>query len=88
MKMKLSGLPIGSCFVGKNGETKKKVGDKKIAKVHEMSGRVSTRKVKTDPEVEPAPCPLRYLGVGNRMNPEMLIQIGDGNLLKNRRNRR
>jgi hypothetical protein len=88
VKVKLSGLPVGSCFVAKNGETKKKVGEKKVAKVNELSGRVSMRKTKSDPEVEPAPCPLRYLGVGNRMHPDMLIQIGDGNPNKNRRNRR
>lgn len=88
MKIKLSGLPIMSCFVGKNGEMRKKVGDKKVLKVNESTGRVSTRKVKTDPEVEPVPCSIRYLGAGGRMHPDMLIQIGDGNLLKNRKNRR
>lgn len=85
MKIKLSGLPIGSCFIAKNGETKKKVAEKKVAKVHEMSGKVSTRKTKSDPDVEPAPCPLRYLGVGTRMHPDMVVEIGDGNPTKEKR---
>lgn len=88
MKIKLSGLPVGSCFIGKNGEMKKKVAEKKVAKVNELSGKVSMRKVKSDPEVEPSPCALRYLGVGNRMHPDMLIQIGDGNPEKGKRRHR
>lgn len=88
MKVKLSGIPVGSCFLTKKGEMKKKVGDRKIATVALGSGKVRMRKVKTDPEVEPSPCELRYFGVGMRMNPETLVQIGDGNLLKNPRNRR
>lgn len=85
IKMKLSDIPVQSCFIDKKGEMKKKVGDGKIATVRERDGRVKTRKVKGNPEVEPTPCSIRYFGVGLRRHPEQLVQIGDGNLLKARK---
>lgn len=86
MKIKLSDLPILNCFLTAKGEMKKKVGDRKIATVG-LSGRVKTRKVKGNPEVEPSPCSIRLFGVGLRRHPDMMVEIGDGNLLKKRNKR-
>jgi hypothetical protein len=83
MKIKLSGIPIGTCYIAKNGDMKKKVADRKIASV-KLSGRVNMRKVKGDPEVEPTPCSLRLFGVGLRRHPDVMVEVGDGNLLKKR----
>ncbi len=85
MKMKFTDLAILSCFVGKNGDVKKKVSERKASAVKESSGKVSTRKVKGDPEVENVPCPLNLFGVGLRRHPERVIQIGDGNILERRK---
>lgn len=85
MKVKFSGVSVGTCFFhGKKGQVKKKVADDKMAAIS-PTGRVSTRKVKGDPEVEPETCPLRYLGVGLRRHPDQVVEIGDGNILKKRR---
>lgn len=82
MKIKLSELPIGTCFTGKNGgDEKKKVSEKKVAKV-KKNGRVSMGKVKGDPEVDSCPCPLRLFGVGLRRHPDLMVEIGDGNPLR------
>lgn len=81
MKIKLSDLPVGTCFTGKNGEMKKKVSDRKIASVKD-NGRVSMRKIKGDPEVDPSPCSIRLFGVGLRRHPDVMVEVGDGNLLK------
>lgn len=88
MKIKLSDLPVGNCFTAKNGEMKKKIGERKVATVGEMSGRVRTRKVKGNPEVEPSPCSLRLFGVGLRRHPDLMVEIGDGNPLKGKKNGR
>lgn len=88
MKIKLSDLPIGTCFTGKNGEMKKKIADRKVASVAEMNGRVRMRKVKGNPEVEPSPCSLRLFGVGLRRHPDLMVEIGDGNPLKSNKNAR
>lgn len=86
MKIKLSNIPMMGCFTDKRGE-KKKVGERKIASV-KKNGRVCMRKIKGDPEVEPTPCSLRLFGVGLRKHPDMLIQVGDGNPLRDRKNDR
>jgi hypothetical protein len=83
MKIRVNEIPVGSCFVGKNGQVKKKVSDDRCAVVG-MNGRVSTRKMKGDPEVEPTGCPLKYLAVGLRRHPDAVVEIGDGNLIKNK----
>lgn len=85
MKIRLSGVPVGTCFNDKHGE-RKKVAERKVAKV-KPNGRVSMRKIKGDPEVEPTPCSLRLFGVGLRRHPDVMVEVGDGNLLK-RRDRR
>lgn len=96
MKVKFTELPVGSCFIhGRGGGAlghggggmKKKVGEAKASSV-KANGRVSTRKVKGDPEVEPSPCPLRLLGVGLRRHPEGVVEIGDGDLLGGKKARR
>lgn len=84
MKMKFSELAMGSCCIhGKNQEIKKKVGEHKALMVRD-NGKVSTRKVKGDPDVDSAICPLRYLGVGLRKHPDTVVEIGDGNILARR----
>lgn len=87
MKIKLSDLHVGTCFTDKKGNEKKKVGDRKIASV-KPSGRVSMRKIKGNPEVEPSPCSLRLFGVGLRRHPDVIVEVGDGNLLKGRKSNR
>lgn len=89
MKVKFAELPIGACFFqGRAGGTmRKKVAEAKVAVV-KTNGRISTRKVKGDPEVEPSPCDLRYLGVGLRRHPEGVVEIGDGNLIEGKKARR
>jgi hypothetical protein len=82
MKIRLSGIPVGTCFSDKHGE-RKKVAEKKIARV-KANGRVCMRKIKGDPEVEPSPCSLRLFGVGLRRHPDIMVEVGDGNLLKKR----
>lgn len=86
MKLHLSGLPEMTCFLGKKGKTEKKVGDGRVASVG-PKGRVRYRKVKGDPEVEQVACPLKLFGVGYRRHPEMVIQIGDGNILAPKKRR-
>ncbi len=83
MKIRFTELPIGSCYL-KGKKTNKKVEEERSASIG-LSGKVNTRKMKQDPEVEPTPCPLRYLGVGLRRHPDAVVEIGDGNLLKKRR---
>ncbi len=87
MKYTFTDLPIGSCFVGKNGKVKKKITEQKAALVKE-NGRVSMGKMKSQAEVESTGCPLNLLGVGLRRHPEMVIQIGDGNILERRGRKR
>lgn len=83
MKVRLSEIPAGTCFL-QGKKTKKKVEGDRIAT---MNGkRVKYRKQRGDPAVQPVPCPLRYFGVGLRRHPEHVVEIGDGNLLKERRN--
>lgn len=83
MKTKFTDLHVGSCFL-QGGRMRKKVAEGKVAVVR-ANGRVVTKKVKGDPEVEPSPCEIRYLGVGLRRNPEAVVEIGDGNLLSGAR---
>lgn len=80
MKIPLSHVPVGDCFM--QGRTmRKKVDDGKVLSIG-AKGRTSTRKVKGDPEVEVRSCDLKFLGAGLRRHPEAIIQIGDGNILK------
>lgn len=82
MKIPFKDLLVGSCFIGKKGEMKKKVSDSKASLVGEEDRKVKTRKVKGTAEVEPAICPLSLLGVGLRRHPDMVVEIGDGNPFK------
>jgi hypothetical protein len=75
MKIRTSEVPVGSCFMQKNS-LKKKVAENK-ATVRKMSGKLSTRKIKGDPEVEQVTCPLEMLGVGMRRHPETMVEIGN-----------
>lgn len=87
MKMFFKDLLVGSCFIGPKGDMKKKVSESKASQVNEESGKVSTRKVKGAAEVEPSACELRYLGVGLRRHPDVVIEIGDGNPFRGKRRR-
>lgn len=84
MKMRLSELPVGNCFISAKGGRKKKVSDDKVATVKD-NGKVSYRRLKTDPEVEPTACQVREIGVGLRRHPDMVVEIGDGNTQKRKR---
>lgn len=76
MKVTLSELPVGSCFLQGKGKTiKKKIEGEKTATVA-MNGRVKTRKVRGNPQVEPVPCTLRLFGVGLRRHPDQVVEIG------------
>jgi hypothetical protein len=84
MKVTFKDLMVGSCFVDPKGDTKKKVSDSKASSVDDV-GKVKTRKVKSAVEVEPTACELKYLGVGLRRHPELVVEIGDGNPYKRSR---
>lgn len=87
MKVHLSELTVNSCFIhGRKRKVSKKVEDGKVSTIGK-GGRVSTRVVKGDPEVEPEVCPLRYLGVGQRAHPDQMVEIGDGNILHPKKRR-
>jgi|FLYK01.1.fsa_nt_gi hypothetical protein len=95
MKIRFKDLPVGSCFSGAtrgresesfDQKVRKKIGDSKVVIVR-PDGRVSKRTLRGNPEVELQPCPLRYLGLGLRRHPEQVVEIGDGNLLKNQKRR-
>jgi hypothetical protein len=81
VKIKLSEVPVGSCYL-KGKKTLKKVEDGRVASVG-LGGRVSMRPIKGDPEVDMIEaCPLKYLGVGLRRHPDAVVEIGDGDILK------
>jgi hypothetical protein len=77
MRIRLSGLPVGSCFLGKKRKMAKKVSDEDVLVVGK-GGKERRRKVKGDPEVEPSPCALEYIGRGMRRHPDQVVEIGDG----------
>jgi len=79
MKVKFSGLPVGSCFVGGRGKgrVRKKVEDGRYASVGK-SGKAKSRDQRGDPDVQSIPCPLNYIGVGLRGTPEQVVEIGNG----------
>lgn len=87
MKVRLSNVPAGSCYLhGRGSAVKKKLEDGRWVAVSEGTGKTRYRKIKGNPEVEMIEaCPLRYLGVGLRRHPETVVEIGDGNLLKRKR---
>lgn len=80
MKIPLSQVPVGDCFI-QGRKMRKKVADGKALSISGR-GRQTTRSVKGDPMVEQRGCELKFLGAGMRKHPETLIQIGDGNILK------
>jgi hypothetical protein len=86
MKISFKELLIGSCFLDAKGEMKKKVSEVKASQVKD-DGKVKTRKVKESAAVEPSPCELKYLGVGLRRHPDLVVEIGDGNPFKKERRR-
>lgn len=84
MKMKVNDVPVHSCFL--QGRTlRKKISENQVSTRNQLSGKVSTRKIKGNPDVEYTQCPLEMLGVGMRRHPEAVVEIGDGNPLKKRK---
>lgn len=83
MKVKFSGLAVGSCFV-RGKSLRKKTAEDRAATV-DGRGKVRARKQRGDPDVEPAACPLRYIGVGLRHHPGEVVEIGDGKPQRRRR---
>lgn len=76
VRVRISGLPAGSCFV--SGKTvKKKLADGTVLTV-DKKGRIRKRAQKGDPSVRPTSCPLRYIGAGMLKHPESVVEIGDG----------
>ena len=84
MKIRTSEIPVGNCFL-QGRVTRKKTDDDKALTLKKPSGKVSTRKIKGDPEVEMVHCPLEMLGLGMRRHPETIVQIGDGNPIRRRK---
>ena len=78
MKIRLSELSAGSCFLrGRKGKVEKKVEGDRIAS-RGKAGKVRTRPVRGDPEVQSVSCPLWAIGIGMRHNPSEIVEIGDG----------
>lgn len=77
MKIKLSDLPIGSCFIKGKGKVMKKVADGKVASTGK-NGKARTRSQKGDPYVEQKGCTLHLIGIGMRRHPDEVVEIGDG----------
>lgn len=77
VRLKLSEVPPGLCYAdGPKGGTRKKLGDGRLVSIGK-DRRVRYRKpTSSDPTVSIVPCPLRYLGVGLRNNPENVVEIG------------
>jgi hypothetical protein len=76
VKMRFSEMPAGSCFQnGKRGGIRKKLPDGRVVTVS-GSGKVKTRGMKGDPEVDAVSCPLKFLGTGLRKNPDVVVEIG------------
>jgi len=88
MKLPLSQVPDQSCYrTGKSKKVLKKVEGGKAASIG-LGGRVSMRSTKGDPEVDTLEsCPLNLLGIGLRRHPDMVVEIGDGNILRPRSRR-
>lgn len=82
MKVRLGEVMAGSCFL-QGKKLKKMTDDGRVLSV--KNKKVSTRRVKGDPEVELTSCPLEMLGLGMPRHPETIVEIGDGNPLRNRR---
>lgn len=83
MKIRVSEIGIGSCFfMGK--KEMKRAEDGRIITIT-PSKRTKYPKVNEDKEVETKICSLSMLGVGMRKHPDLVVEIGDGNILKNRK---
>lgn len=87
MKIRLFDVPVGSCYLeGRKAKVMKKIEADQSATIG-PGKRVIKRKIKGDKEVDTLEtCPLNLFGVGLRRHPDLVVEIGDGNILKNRRN--
>lgn len=85
VRVKLSEVPPGLCYQTK-GSARKKLSDGRIASVgKDRRVRIGAPSARKDPEVTIVPCPLRYFGVGLRMNPEKVVEIGSAKPPKTKR---
>ena len=85
MRAKFSEIAPGTCFTGGRGKgVRKKTEDGRQASVGK-GGKVRSRGLKGDPDVEPTPCPLRLIGVGMRGHPDQVVEIGCGKPREKRR---
>jgi len=82
MKARLSELADNQCY-RKTGSRRlrKKLADGRIAEVG-RDRRLRFRTERGDPVVETVSCPLKYLGVGMRNNPETMIEVGSAKPLR------
>lgn len=48
------------------------------------NGRVSKRRMRGDPDVDSVACPLGLLGAGLKKHPDVVVEIGDGNVARRR----
>lgn len=79
IKLRLSELPEGSCFLKGRGKTvHKKSRNGRTVSVGK-GGRIRARAERRDPFVRPlSSCPLNLIGVDMVKHPESVIEIGDG----------
>ena len=76
MKIRLSDVASGQCFVGsRNKKLRKKMPDGRSATI-DRKGKVRNRAAKGDPLVDLVGCPLPYLGIGVRAHSGRIIEIG------------
>lgn len=56
---------------------KKKASDGRVITIS-ATGRVRTKNQKGDPKVQPSSCELKFIGVGMKRHPDMIVEVGDG----------
>ncbi len=75
MKIRLSEVTAGQCFLSGKKGVRKKRSDGRVAVV-DRKGRVRSRVPKRDPIVELVGCPLKYLGIDVRAHSGRVMEIG------------
>lgn len=76
MRVRVSEIPPNQCYRKPGSRTlRKKLADGRIVEIG-RDRRVKYRKERGDPVVEIESCPLRFLGVGLRHNPEIMVEVG------------
>lgn len=76
MKARVSDLAPNQCYRKRGSRVlRKKLADGRIVEIG-RDRRVKFRKERGDPVVNVESCPLRFVGVGLRHNPETIVEIG------------